>query len=177
LSAFSNAAAPAAWVVRFAHLIREGGSVLDVAAGSGRNARWLAARHFQVTAIDRNQAALDVCGAQHIVCADLEAGEDVLAGHTFDAVLVTNYLHRGLFPKLMTWLAADGVLLYETFAAGQEAYGRPTNPDFLLRRGELLEAFSGLTVIAFEEGIEGGVEPRVVQRLCATRSPHLKPLG
>jgi SAM-dependent methyltransferase len=150
--------------------------VLDVAAGSGRNARWLSDARFHVTAVDRDRVALASSGAAVTVCADLETEEKVLDGHTFDAVVVTNYLHRPLFPIIKRWLAPEGVLVYETFAAGQEAYGRPTSRDFLLQRGELLSAFSDLTIIAFEEGIalEGGA--RVLQRLCATRNPALSTL-
>jgi SAM-dependent methyltransferase len=169
-------APPSPWLLRFAHLFRPGGSVLDVAAGSGRNSRWLSDAKFRVTAVDRDRAALASSGAAVAVCADLETGEKVLEGQTFDAVVVMNYLHRALFPTLKEWLAPAGVLVYETFAVGQEAYGRPTNRDFLLQRGELLNAFSELTIVAFEEGIalDGGT--RAVQRLCATRNPGLSSL-
>jgi SAM-dependent methyltransferase len=170
-------ALPSPWVVRFARLFRPAGKVLDVASGAGRNARWLSDAHFHVTAVDRDRAALDCSGAAVTVCADLETGEKVLDGHTFDAVVVTNYLHRPLFPAIKRWLGPEGILVYETFAVGQEAYGRPTNRDFLLQRGELLSAFSELAIVAFEEGIALDGDPRVVQRLCARRNAALSTLS
>jgi SAM-dependent methyltransferase len=146
--------------------------VLDVAAGRGRQARLFASRGATVVAVDRDAAAL--AASAHVAgvttrVADLETGTWPLAGETFDAVVVVHYLHRALFPHLVAALAADGVFLYETFAAGNEAYGRPTNPDFLLRPGELLAVVGDrLTVVAFEQGrIEMGDGPAVVQRIAA----------
>lgn len=172
--------APSPWVVRFAALIVAGGSVLDVACGRGRHARWLRARGHRVTGIDRDAAALAVCGADETMRVDLEAddaslgglgGRDAawpLAGRRFDAVVVTNYLYRPLFPALLDALAPDGVLLYETFAAGQQRFGRP-GPAFLLEPGELLQRCRGLDVVAFEDGLVTVPRPASLQRLCAVR--------
>src|SRR5579859_1426776 len=158
---------PSEWLTRFAHLVPPSGRVLDVACGAGRHARWLAARGHEVVAVDRDTEALaalrDVPGVR-AVQADLEAGPWPFAGDRFGAVLVFRYLHRPLFAALAAAVAPDGVLLYETFAEGHERIGRPRRPEFLLRRGELLEAFAGLTVVAFEQG---ELEGAVVQRLAA----------
>ena len=148
--------------------------MLDVAAGSGRHARLFTSRGASVLAVDRDAGALaglaGVEGVQARV-VDLEGAAWPLAGETFGAIVVANYLHRPLFPHLRAALAADGVLLYETFAMGNEAYGRPANPDFLLCRDELL-SLAGLapamTVVAFEQGlVQGQGRPAVVQRLAA----------
>jgi SAM-dependent methyltransferase len=169
----------AGWIRRHAHLVRPGARVLDVAAGRGRHARFFAARGAQVLAIDRDAAALASLSSVAGVTArafDLEAGAWPLAGERFDAIVVVHYLHRPLFPHLRAALAPDGVLLYETFAAGNEAYGRPVNPDFLLRRDELL-ALAGatppLTVVAFEQGLSvADGRTAVVQRLAAVGPRH-----
>ena len=169
-----DAGAPSPWVARFAALVRPGGSVLDLACGAGRHARHLAARGHPVTAVDRDAAALAaLAGVARVtaVVADLEAGPWPLDGRTFDAVVVTNYLHRPLFPAIAAALAEGGVLLYETFMRGNERHGRPSSPDFLLAPGELLAAFAGLTVVAFEQGEVAAPRPAVVQRLCAVRGP------
>ena len=164
---------PAAWVRRFAHLIAPGGSVLDLACGSGRHVQWLAARGFRVTGVDRDAAAVAPLKAiAEIVVADLEGGPWPLQGRRFDGIVVTNYLWRALLPNIAAALAPGGVLLYETFAVGQETIGRPANPDFLLRPGELLAAFAGLRVVAFEDGHEpasAAAPERFVQRIAARR--------
>ena len=161
---------PSPWLLRWAHLIRPGGRVLDLAAGGGRHCRWLATHGFAVTAVDRDaeaMAALD--GTAETLVADLEGAPWPLAGRRFDAVLVTNYLWRPLFPAIVDALDGGGVLLYETFAAGNETVGRPARPDFLLRRGELLAVAAGLHVVAFEDGFL--VDPeRFVQRVAAVRA-------
>jgi SAM-dependent methyltransferase len=164
-------AAPSDWLLRWAHLLRPQGTVLDVACGSGRHVRWLAARGHAVTAVDRDAAALAPLGecAQTLV-ADLESGPWPLEGREFDAVLVTHYLWRALLPRLAQALAPGGVLIYETFAQGNERYGKPSNPDFLLRPGELLQAFAALRVVAYEDGTEksdGATALRCVQRIVA----------
>lgn len=158
------------WVTRFAPLVRAGGSVLDVACGGGRHCRaFLARGHAVVTGVDRDIAATSAAGAD-LIAADLEDGSPwPLPGRRFDAVVVTNYLWRPLFPALRDALAEGGVLIYETFALGNEAYGRPRNPDHLLRRGELLALAEGLTVVAFEDGILTG--RGVIQRICAVNGP------
>lgn len=161
------ALAPSAWVARFAGLIPPGGSVLDVACGSGRHVRWLAGQGFHVTGVDRDEAAVaPLRGLAEVVVADIETGAWPLAGRRFDAVVVTNYLWRPLLPVLRQSLAEGGVLIIETFGHGQQLLGKPSRPDFLLQPGELLTAFAGLRVVAFEDGFEAEV-PRFVQRLAA----------
>jgi SAM-dependent methyltransferase len=148
--------APSPWIVRFAPLNVPGARVLDLACGHGRHARFLAARGHRVVAVDRDAEALaTLAGVPGIETRelDLERGAWPLSGERFDAIVVANYLHRPLFPHLLSALAGDGVLLYETFARGNEAYGRPANPEFLLAPGELLQMAAGrLTVVAFEQG-------------------------
>jgi SAM-dependent methyltransferase len=163
--------APSRWIERFSPLVAAGSRVLDVACGRGRHARFFAARGCHVVAVDRDVAAIamldGVAGVRSVV-ADLESGPWPFGADSFDAVVVTNYLHRALFAPLMRAVRRDGVLLYETFAAGNEAYGRPSNPDFLLAQDELLTVVGGgLTVIAFEQGAVSGERPAVLQRLAA----------
>ncbi|MFN4087470.1 MAG: class I SAM-dependent methyltransferase [Alphaproteobacteria bacterium] len=164
---------PSPWVLRCAPLVRPAGTVLDLACGGGRHARLFLARGNAVTAVDRDLAGVaDLEGAPRFaaVAVDLEDGSPWPAGGPFDAVVVANYLHRPLFPAIMAAVAPGGVLIYETFAAGNERFGRPANPDFLLRPGELLDAVRGrLTVLAYEHGREDDPRPAVVQRLCAWR--------
>jgi SAM-dependent methyltransferase len=159
-------AAPSAWVERWAPLITRG-TVLDVACGSGRHASFFLRRNLNVVAVDREPQQIP--GARFIQ-ADLENGSPwPLPGERFEAVVVTNYLHRPLFPRLLESLALGGVLLYETFMLGNERYGKPSNPEFLLRPGELREAFAGLAVKGFEEGQFSQPKPAMIQRLCAVQ--------
>jgi len=165
---------PSAWVVRWAPLVAAGGRVLDLACGYGRNARYLAGCGLTVAAVDRDAAALaglaGIPGIETTV-ADLEAAPWPYVPGSFDAVVVVNYLHRPLFPHLLDALRPGGVLVYETFMRGNERYGRPSNPDFLLGPGELLERVAGvLTPVAFEQGAIGDPRSAVVQRLCAARA-------
>jgi len=164
---------PSEWVARFARLIPARGAALDLACGSGRHARLLAGLGFAVTAIDRDGAALaSLEGINGIgtLCADLEGAAWPFAGAGFDAVVVTHYLHRPLFPFIFDVLRPGGVLIYETFALGNELLGRPSNREFLLQPGELLERVSGrLAVIAFEQGRVERPKPAVLQRICAVR--------
>jgi len=161
--------APSPWLLRWQHLIPPGGRVLDLAAGTGRHGRWLAARGHAVTAVDRDAAALAaLSGVAETLVADLEGEPWPLPGRRFDAVLVTNYLWRPLLPAIVAAVDDGGVLLYETFAAGNESVGRPTRADFLLRRGELLAAAAGLHVVAFEDGFLSDPD-RFVQRIAAVR--------
>jgi SAM-dependent methyltransferase len=154
-------------VQRWAGLIRPGGSVLDLACGSGRHVRWLAARGHRVTAIDRDAVALEALrDIAHVRVADLEDGPWPLAGERFDALVVTNYLWRPTWPQLRAALAAGGVLIYETFADGNQSVGRPSRPEFLLRHGELLELAQGLRLVAYEDGFLDA-PPRYVQRIAA----------
>jgi SAM-dependent methyltransferase len=167
-------------VQRFAPLVRRGGPVLDVAAGSGRHARWFAARGHPVTAVDRDPSPLIGVPGLHVVAADVESGAWPFAPARFACVVVTNYLWRPLFPALVSALADGGVLVYETFMRGHERFGKPSNPDYLLRPGELYEALSGsLHVVAFEQGEVDAPRPAVVQRLCGVRGggPVSLPVG
>lgn len=171
---------PSLWVRRFASLIPAGGVVLDLACGGGRHSRHLLDGGYKVVALDRTTepvADLRSNPACEVIEADLESGQPVfsgngpLAGRCFDGVVVVNYLHRDLFPALIAALAPGGVLIYETFARGNEVYTRPRNPDHLLRSGELLKlAVDDLQVVAFEHGIvETGPLPGVIQRICAVK--------
>ena len=154
---------PSPWVVRWASLVARG-PVLDVASGAGRHARFFAARGLEVVAVDRE---LRVIPGVQFVRADLEDGSPwPFAGRRFGAIVVTNYLHRPLFDPLAAALDQGGVLIYETFMLGNERFGKPSNPSFLLRPGELLQAFGGLTVVAFEQGETGTA---VRQRICVIR--------
>jgi SAM-dependent methyltransferase len=168
----SGAPAPSPWFVRFASLVPPGARVLDLACGTGRHTRLFAGRGCRVLAVDRDAAALatlgGVAGAE-TARLDLESGPWPLGGEQFDAIVVANYLHRPLFVPLLRALAADGALLYETFARGNEAFGRPSNPEFLLEAGELLRLAEGrLTVVAYEHGaIETGARRAIVQRIAA----------
>ena len=172
-----HAERPSAWVRRFAPLIRQGGRVLDLAAGGGRHTRLLVDMGLIVTAIDRDIAEL--CGFAGPGCdaraVDLETGDpaEVMTrlGREYDGIVVANYLHRPLLRPLAGALAPNGVLIYETFMAGNERLGRPRNPDFLLRPGELLEIFSGLSVVAFEQGEVARPRSAVVQRIAAVAGP------
>lgn len=167
------------WVTRFAALVPAGGVVLDVAAGGGRHTRWFAARGWHVVAVDRDTSALvDLAldggsaapdgGDVEVVEADLEDGPWPFPGRRFDGVVVTHYLHRPLLPTLVAAVAPGGVLVYETFAVGHERFGRPSNPDWLLRPGELLDAVRGaLTVVAYEDLTTD--RPARVQRIAAVR--------
>jgi SAM-dependent methyltransferase len=165
-----------AWVRRFAPLMRQG-EVLDLACGGGRHARLLAGLGHAVVALDRDREALaQVAAGEHgdaitAVEYDLEAAGSTwpFAPQRFAGIVVTNYLHRPLLPALCASLAPDGVLIYETFARGNETFGKPSNPDFLLMPGELLgmAGASGLRIVAFEDGVVRQPKPARVQRACA----------
>jgi SAM-dependent methyltransferase len=175
--------APSPWIARFAHLVPAGAHVLDLACGYGRHARYFAARGAHVLAVDRDAAALaTLAGIPGIDIrrADVEGEAWPLGDQRFDAVVVSHYLHRPLFPNLRAALTPDGALLYETFAQGNEAHGRPSNPDFLLRAGELLAfataAPQPLTVVAFEQGqIELAGRLAVMQRIAAVGPARIWP--
>lgn len=167
---FDDTPSPA--IVRWALMVPAGGIVLDVAAGGGRHARLFADRAHPVVAVDRDTTAL---GARphpriEVVTADLEGTPWPFAGRTFAAVVVVNYLWRPLLPTLVASVAPGGVLLYETFAVGHERFGRPRNPDFLLRPDELRTAVCGeLAILEHAHGEEGTPPTAVRQRLCAVR--------
>lgn len=160
-------------MLRWAPLVPRG-EVLDLACGSGRHARLFAGRGHDVVAVDRDAAALDsLAGVARVrtLRADLEDGSPwPLGPRPFAAVIVANYLHRPLFSAIRDALAPGGVLIYETFMAGNERYGKPSNPDFLLRPGELWEVFGAtLEVRAFEQGLRRAPKPAMIQGLCAVR--------
>ncbi|HET8748022.1 MAG TPA: class I SAM-dependent methyltransferase [Ramlibacter sp.] len=161
---------PSPWIRRWTHLVPANGTVLDLACGGGRHARWFAARGHKVTAVDRDAPALATLqGVAETIEADIENGPWPLAGRQFDAVVVTNYLWRPLFPQILAAVAPGGVLLHETFAQGNETVGKPSRPDFLLAPGELLRAYGAeLRVVAFEDGFLEP-PPRFLQRIAAVR--------
>jgi SAM-dependent methyltransferase len=166
---------PSPWVLRWAALITAGGRVLDVACGHGRHARWFAERGHGVDAVDRDAAAIaslaHTRGVQPL-CADIESGRWPYQPQTYAAVIVANYLHRPLFPDLLMALIGGGVLIYETFALGNERYGRPSNPHFLLKPGELLDLVRGqLRVVAYEHIYSDDPKPALLQRICAVKCP------
>lgn len=147
--------------------------MLDLACGSGRNARWLAGQGWKVEAVDRDAAAIaGLQGVRNLTAmqVDLEGAPWPYPGRKFDGIVVCRYLHRPLLPLLAASLADNGVLIYETFMLGQEQFGRPQNPDFLLQQNELLDIFSArLGVVAFEQGIVQHPKPAAIQRICAVR--------
>ncbi|MBS0506520.1 MAG: class I SAM-dependent methyltransferase [Proteobacteria bacterium] len=163
--------APSDWIRRWSHLVPAGGQVLDVACGQGRHMRWFSERNHQVTGIDKAPQAIEsVVNLGRAIRADIEAAPWPLPGRRFDCVLVTNYLWRPLLPTIVASVAPGGLLLYETFAQGNETVGRPARAEFLLRPGELLQACQGLRVVAYEDGYLD--EPaRFVQRIAAVRAP------
>ena len=161
------------WVQRWSHLVIDGATLLDVACGSGRHLRWFAQRGARVTGVDRDAAAVaSLTDFAEIIVADIEGGPWPFPSRTFDAVVVTNYLWRERLPDILGSVAPGGVLLWETFAAGNETIGKPSNPKFLLQPGELLRACDGLRVVAFEDGFEPATPTapaRFVQRIVAVR--------
>lgn len=159
------------WVRRWSHLVAPGGTVLDVACGGGRHTRWFHDRGCVVTAVDRDATALEgLKSIARTVQADLEGHPWPLPGETYSAVVVTNYLWRALLPDIARSVGTHGVLIYETFAEGNASVGKPSNPDFLLRSGELLHfaAAHGLHVVAYENGFCSQPD-RFIQRLVAVR--------
>ena len=171
---------PSAWVARWADSVPAGGRILDVACGGGRHARYFAARGHPVAAVVRDPAALERrAGLPGVtaLCADLEQGDWPWPGEQFAGIVVTNYLHRPLFAQLLSALAPAGALIYETFAEGNGRFGRPSNPAFLLRPGELLDVVRGrLRVLAYEDLFVNLPRPAMVQRICAV-SPGSGSLG
>lgn len=166
------------WVQRWSHLVPAAGPVLDVACGFGRHMRWFAALGHPVCGVDRSDAAIEsLAGLGEAVLADIESGPWPFAGRTFAGVVVTNYLWRPLLPAILHSVAPGGVLIYETFAAGNETVGKPSRPDFLLNPGELLSACNELLrVVAYEDGfVEAPAS--FVQRIAAVRPMPVEPLA
>ena len=173
---------PSSWVKRWAHLLplskkldandsADIADVLDLACGHGRHMQYLSGLGHKVLGVDRNAEALKTASQWgDTLLADIENAAWPLDGRTFKAVLVTNYLWRELFPKILNSLAEGGVLIYETFSQGNEAFGKPSRPEFLLQSGELLERCKGLRIVAFEEGWMPSPD-RLIQRVVAIRLP------
>ena len=163
---------PSKWLVENLDVIPRGGMVLDVACGSGRHAIFLAERGWRVHAVDRDPGVLGPVGQVGRVglvgeitteCLDLEAGHPTLGDGLYDAVIVFNYLHRPLMPAIVRAMRPGGVLIYETFTVGQAERGRPRNPDFLLRDGELPTLVAPLRVLRAREGdFEGALVASIV---------------
>ena len=165
---------PSPWVVRHAQSIPARGKVLDLACGSGRHARFLAGLGYPVLAVDRDAEALAGLSTIEGITTrllDLEGEEWPLAGQVFDGIVVTNYLWRPRLPDVLALLAPGGVLIYETFMVGNAAYGKPSNPDFLLQAGELrqLAAAAGLREVEYAEGYVASPKPAMRQAVCAIR--------
>lgn len=175
-----ESAEPSQWVRRFAALIAPEGRVLDLACGKGRHVRYLQSLGYKVTAVDRDAAALEPLRSLenvNVYVADIETGPWPFAPEHFDGIVVTNYLHRLLFPHLIASLRQGGVLIYETFGAGNERFGPPSNPHFLLQPGELLASVApALGVVAFEQGLIAKPKPAMVQRICAVKAREWVPL-
>ena len=164
-------APPSPWIERFAPLVPAGGTVLDVACGSGRHSELFLGRGYHVVAVDRDVSRLHPRPSLEIIEADLEQGNSLpIADRRFDAVVVANYLYRPLLPALIEAVAPQGLLLYETFALGNERFGKPSNPNFLLKPGELLDAVHGqLRVLAYEDLTVEQPNPAAVQHIAARR--------
>ena len=162
---------PSKWLRRWSQAMRPGASALDLACGSGRHVKYLAEQGMRVTGVDIDaEATAALTDRAEIITADLESGPWPLGERQFDLVLVTNYLWRPLIPRIVAAVAPGGWLIYETFAQGQQTIGRPARPEFLLQPGELLQACSSLSIVAFEDGFEAmAVNPRFVQRVAAVR--------
>lgn len=157
--------------MRWSHLVPPAGAVLDVACGAGRHMRWFADRGHPTTGVDRSGDAVQTASRHgRVLQADIEDGPWPFDGQPFAAVVVTNYLWRPRLPDIVAAVAPGGVLLYETFAAGNETVGKPSRADFLLQPGELLAACTGLRVVAYEDGFLPSPD-RFVQRIAAVRPP------
>ena len=169
-------ASPSDWVRRWTHLISAGERVLDLACGHGRHMQWLQQQGFHCLGVDRDPVALHTAaGFGEVLAADLENQAWPLSGQVFGGIVVTNYLWRSLWPDLLACLQDGGVLIYETFAIGNESFGKPSNSDFLLRHGELLDLCHGLRVLAYEDGFCPRPD-RFVQRIVAVKTRGQDPI-
>lgn len=164
---------PSAWIVKYAPLINKKGRVLDLACGNGRHAMWFAKYDFHVDAMDcDDQVTSNMVGINNInvIVVDVEASDWPQSDQRYDGLVVSRYLYRPLLQTLATMLNPGGVLIYETFMVGNERYGKPSNPDFLLRPNELFEVYSPLlSIVSFEQGEEEMPRPVVMQRICAIK--------
>ncbi|MFZ6640353.1 class I SAM-dependent methyltransferase [Undibacterium sp. TC4M20W] len=179
---------PSSWLQRYLHLLNaDAGQILDLACGTGRNSFYLHCLGLPLLALDRDVASLAGMQAAGIATKghDLEAGEGgydwPFAEHSFTAIIVCNYLHRPLFPHILASLKPDGLLIYETFADGNENFGKPSNPAFLLRPGELLAQMQSnpavtMSIIAYEDGYVEQPKPAMVQRICARKTGKISVL-
>lgn len=167
---------PSEWVGRFAGLVPPAGHVLDIAAGNGRHSRLFRELGHPVTAIDRDVSRFRGLPGIEAIEADLEDGSPWPISSRFDGVVVTNYLWRPILGNIVAAVADGGVLIYETFAAGNEVYGKPSRPEYLLRPGELLTVSASLRVVAYSHGVVHRPRPAAVQRICAVRSLEPQPL-
>ncbi len=165
---------PSSWIVKFAPLVKSQGHVLDLACGSGRHAKWLAQQGYKVHALDRDPiaiASMQGIDGIHTQLIDLETAEPPSFEHTYDGIIVSRYLHRPLLTTLPAILKPGGVLIYETFMRGNELYGKPSNPDFLLMPDELLNTYSPLlNVLSFDQGEVQEPKPAMLQRICAQKN-------
>ena len=161
-----------AWIVTWAGLLPADATVLDIAAGKGRHSRYFAARGHRVTAIDSDVSELAAADGIEVIAADLEDGSPwPLGDRRFGAVIVTNYLHRPLFPVLFEALQPGGILLYETFMVGNERFGKPSRPEFLLKDGELLDLVRGrFSITAYEARMISEPRMAMVQRIAARKT-------
>ena len=171
---------PSLWVSRWAHLVPHGGTVLDLACGHGRHTHYFLENNYAVAGVDISQIAIDSIANSlptekrakaELIVADVENGPWPLAGRQFNGIVVTNYLWRPLLPTLLQALAPGGVLIYETFAAGNETVGKPSRPDFLLQHGELLKVCANLHIVAYEDGFMANPD-RFVQRIVAVNDSN-----
>lgn len=169
----NNQAVPSPWIITHANLVAGGARVLDLAAGKGRHSRLFLDQGTRVTAVDLDCSALKEniqSSDLTVIETDLEKDPWPFEEKSFDTVVVTNYLWRPLFGSIGDVLVPGGILLYETFALGNEAYGKPSNPEFLLRPGELKDAFERtFEILAFEEALDEKPHPSVRQRLAARK--------
>ncbi len=167
---------PSPWVERFYGEIKHNGHILDVACGAGRHfpLGWSSGK--RLTGVDRDLTKLARFQERpeiQLIAADLEDGSPPpFRGIRYDGVIVTNYLWRPILPDIVAAVAPDGILIYETFGDGQELFGRPSNPEFLLQPGELLAAVAGhLRVLAYEHA-QVRHPDRIVQRIAAVGPEH-----
>ena len=162
------------WVRRFSSLIPKPGLLLDLACGGGRHSLYLGDLGYSVIAVDQDISKISSIASAQISTEqwDLELPIWPLEGRQFEGIVVTNYLYRPHLDQLPRMLSPGGVLIYETFAQGNEEFGKPSNPNFLLKTGELLAlaASHGLKIIAYEDIYQASPKPAMMQRICALKA-------